>query len=56
MSKDAWGYQEPNRPMFASIACMVKAGDRVVASAAMFSSCHVVLTEFLPAWGPLFRE
>ena len=37
--------------MFASIACMVKAGDRVVASAAMFSSCHVVLTEFLPAWG-----
>jgi O-succinylhomoserine sulfhydrylase len=37
--------------MFASVACMVKAGDRVVASAAMFSSCHVVLTEFLPAWG-----
>lgn len=37
--------------MFASIACMVKAGDRVVATAAMFSSCHVVLTEFLPAWG-----
>jgi O-succinylhomoserine sulfhydrylase len=30
---------------------MVKAGDRVVATAAMFSSCHVVLTEFLPAWG-----
>ena len=37
--------------MFASVACMVKAGDRVVATAAMFSSCHVVLTEFLPAWG-----
>jgi len=37
--------------MFAAVACMVKAGDRVVASAAMFSSCHVVLTEFLPAWG-----
>ena len=37
--------------MFASVACMVKSGDRVVASAAMFSSCHVVLTEFLPAWG-----
>lgn len=37
--------------MFASIACLVKAGDRVVASAAMFSSCHVVLTEILPKWG-----
>lgn len=37
--------------MFASIACMVKAGDRIVASAAMFSSCYVVLTEILPKWG-----
>ena len=37
--------------MFASIACMVSAGDRVVVSASMFSSCHVVLTEFLPKWG-----
>ncbi len=37
--------------MFASIACMVKSGDRVVASAAMFSSCFVVLTEILPKWG-----
>ena len=37
--------------MFASVACLVKAGDRVVASAAMFSSCHVVLTEILPKWG-----
>ena len=37
--------------MFASIACLVSAGDRVVASASMFSSCHVVLTEILPKWG-----
>lgn len=37
--------------MFASIACLVSTGDRVVASASMFSSCHVVLTEFLPKWG-----
>ena len=36
--------------MFASVACLVKAGDRVVASASMFSSCHVVLTEILPKW------
>jgi len=37
--------------MFMSLACLVSAGDRVVASAAMFSSCHVVLTEILPKWG-----
>ena len=37
--------------MFASVACLVENEDRVVASASMFSSCHVVLTEFLPKWG-----
>jgi len=41
--------------MFASIACMVSAGDHVVASASMFSSCHVVITEFLPKWGVTFE-
>ena len=41
--------------MFASIACMVSAGDHVVASASMFSSCHVVITEFLPKWGITFE-
>jgi len=37
--------------MFASVACLVQSGDRVVASASMFSSCYVVLTEILPKWG-----
>lgn len=37
--------------MFSSLACLVQAGDRVVASASMFSSCYVVLTEILPKWG-----
>ena len=41
--------------MFASVACMVSAGDHVVASASMFSSCHVVITEFLPKWGVTFE-
>jgi O-succinylhomoserine sulfhydrylase len=41
--------------MFASIACMVSSGDHVVASASMFSSCHVVITEFLPKWGVTFE-
>jgi O-succinylhomoserine sulfhydrylase len=37
--------------MFASLACLVESGDHIVASAAMFSSCHVVITEILPKWG-----
>ena len=40
--------------MFASVACLVQAGDHVVASASMFSSCYVVLTEILPKWGVTF--
>jgi len=41
--------------MFASLACLVEQGDHVVASAAMFSSCHVVITEFLPKWGVTYE-
>ena len=41
--------------MFASIACLVSAGDHIVASAAMFSSCHVVITELLPKWGVTYE-
>ncbi len=41
--------------MFASLACIVEQGDHVVASAAMFSSCHVVITEFLPKWGVTYE-
>jgi len=37
--------------MFASVACLVSAGDRVVAAASMFSSCYVILAEILPKWG-----
>ena len=37
--------------MFASLASLVSAGDRVVAAASMFSSCWVVLAEILPKWG-----
>lgn len=34
--------------VWASLAASVKAGDRVVASRALFGSCHVILTEVLP--------
>lgn len=37
--------------MFAAIACQVKAGDRVVASRALFGSCNYILTEQLPRYG-----
>ena len=41
--------------MFASLACLVESGDHIVASAAMFSSCHVVVTEILPKWGVTYE-
>jgi len=37
--------------VFSSLASMVGAGDRVVASRALFGSCHVILTEILPRFG-----
>ncbi|MEX2454452.1 MAG: O-succinylhomoserine sulfhydrylase [Rhodospirillaceae bacterium] len=37
--------------VFASMACMVGAGDRVVGSRAVFGSCLYILTEILPRYG-----
>jgi len=37
--------------IFSALASQVKSGDRVVAAASMFSSCHVIITEILPSWG-----
>jgi O-succinylhomoserine sulfhydrylase len=37
--------------VFAALACMVKSGDRVVASRALFGSCLFVLEEILPRYG-----
>jgi O-succinylhomoserine sulfhydrylase len=37
--------------VFASLACLVKAGDRVVASRALFGSCLFILQEILPRYG-----
>ncbi len=37
--------------VFASLACLVRAGDRVVASRALFGSCLYVITEILPRYG-----
>jgi O-succinylhomoserine sulfhydrylase len=37
--------------VFAALACQVRAGSRVVASEALFSSCRVVVGTILPKWG-----
>jgi O-succinylhomoserine sulfhydrylase len=37
--------------MFAAVASQVKAGDRIVASRALFGSCNYILTEQLPKYG-----
>ncbi len=37
--------------VFTSLACMLRAGDRLVASRALFGSCQYVVSEILPAFG-----
>jgi len=37
--------------VWASLVAQLKAGDRLVASKALFGSCHVVCSEFLPKFG-----
>jgi O-succinylhomoserine sulfhydrylase len=37
--------------VFAALASLVKAGDRIVASDALFGSCQFILAEILPKWG-----
>ena len=37
--------------VYAALACQLKTGDRVVASRALFGSCHYIITEILPRYG-----
>jgi len=37
--------------VFAALACQAKAGDRIVASRALFNSCNYILTQILPRYG-----
>jgi O-succinylhomoserine sulfhydrylase len=41
--------------VFASMACFLKAGDRVVASRALFGSCLYIIQEILPRYGVKFQ-
>ncbi len=37
--------------VFSALACQLKAGDRLVASRALFGSCHVIVSQILPRFG-----
>jgi O-succinylhomoserine sulfhydrylase len=37
--------------VFAALACRLRAGQRVVASRALFGSCRYILADLLPRWG-----
>ncbi len=37
--------------VFCSMACFLQAGDRVVASRAIFGSCHYIINDILPKYG-----
>ncbi len=37
--------------VFAALMCQVRAGDRVVASRALFGSCHFIISDLLPRYG-----
>jgi len=37
--------------VFASLLCQLKAGNRVVASRALFGSCQYIVAEIMPVWG-----
>jgi len=37
--------------VFAALACQISAGERLVASRALFSSCHNIVKEILPRYG-----
>ena len=41
--------------VFAALACFLKQGDRVVASRALFGSCHFIVDKVLPRWGVTTR-
>ena len=37
--------------VFAALLCQLQSGDHVVASRALFGSCHYILTQLLPRYG-----
>ena len=46
-----WATASGMAAVFASLACQLNAGDRVVASRALFGSCEFIIDQILPRWG-----
>ncbi|MFA9445804.1 O-succinylhomoserine sulfhydrylase [Egicoccus sp. AB-alg6-2] len=50
-AEDAWATASGMSAVFNALAASLRAGDRVVASRALFGSCFQVLDAILPRWG-----
>jgi O-succinylhomoserine sulfhydrylase len=50
-AEDCRGTASGMAAVFASLACQLSAGDRLVASRALFGSCHYICAELLPRFG-----
>ena len=46
-----WATASGMAAVFASLACQLSAGDRIVASRALFGSCEFIIDQILPRWG-----
>ncbi|PWJ48298.1 O-succinylhomoserine sulfhydrylase [Quadrisphaera granulorum] len=46
-----WGTSTGMAAVYAALQSLVRHGDRVVASRALFGSCYVICDELLPRWG-----
>ena len=46
-----WATASGMSAVFAALACFLGAGDRIVASRALFGSCSVIVTDILPRFG-----
>jgi O-succinylhomoserine sulfhydrylase len=50
-AESAWAAASGMSAVFNALAAIVKTGDRIVASRALFGSCFIVLDEILARWG-----
>lgn len=50
-AEDGLAFASGMAAVFASLAALLRAGDHVVASRALFGSTHQLLTQLLPRWG-----
>lgn len=50
-AEDGFAFSSGMAAVFAGFAALLKSGDHVVASRALFGSSHQILTQILPKWG-----